>query len=181
MEVRKIDRQTNGHIEGETDNREGIPMYYPVYAGSWKTNLNTSDKFSKGKLRWLILTVKNGCLVVCKTLFSVKVWATSSFCIITAFFRILIAYRWFVAFSLQRITLPNVPFPSIFKNWKSSKLWNKTRCVCEPACPQLVHFRWQCESEMVNNVEVIWKCFTSGQSIPNINTVPCIDWKLHAW
>ena len=48
-----------------------------------------------------------------------------TFCIITAFFRILIAYRWLVAFSLHKITLPNVPLPSIFKNWKSSKLCNK--------------------------------------------------------
>ena len=38
----------------------------------------------------------------------------------TCFFKILIASRWAVCFSLQRITLPKVPFPSTFRNSKSS-------------------------------------------------------------
>lgn len=39
----------------------------------------------------------------------------------TCFFKILMAYRWLVVFSLHRITLPKVPFPRTFRNSKSSK------------------------------------------------------------
>lgn len=48
-----------------------------------------------------------------------------TFWMITCFFNILIANRWPVTFSLQRMTFPNVPFPSTFKNSKSSNDWNK--------------------------------------------------------
>ncbi len=71
----------------------------------------------------ILLTIRKGWLVVLKTLLSVKVWATSSFWMITSFFNILIAYKWPDAFSRQRITLPNVPLPSTFKNSKFSNVW----------------------------------------------------------
>ena len=70
-------------------------------------------------------TIRNGWFVVRSTLFSVSVCATSSLRIITSFRNILIAYKWPVAFSLQRITFPNVPFPRTFKNSKFSSVWNE--------------------------------------------------------
>ena len=65
---------------------------------------------------------RNGWFVFCKTRFSVIVWVTSSFFIITSFLRIFIAYKWFVAFSLHKMTLPNVPFPKTLRNSKFSKV-----------------------------------------------------------
>lgn len=74
---------------------------------------------------WVLLTIRKGWFVVLSTRFSVKMWATSSFCIIASFFSILIAYRCAVAFSLHKITLPNVPLPKTFKNSKFSNVWKE--------------------------------------------------------
>lgn len=73
------------------------------------------------------LTIRNGWFVFCRTRFSAIVCLTSSFWIITSFFRILMAKSFPVVFSRQRITLPNVPFPSTFKNSKFSRVWNQSR------------------------------------------------------
>lgn len=58
----------------------------------------------------------------------VYVWAISSFATMTSFFKILIAYRRSVLFSLHKMTFPNVPFPRTFKNSKCSR--EITLCWC---------------------------------------------------
>lgn len=68
------------------------------------------------------LTIKKGWFVVLRTLFSVNVCATSSFWMITSFFKIFIAYSFAVAFSRHRITLPNVPLPNTLRNSKFSSV-----------------------------------------------------------
>ena len=59
------------------------------------------------------------------TLFSVIVCSTSSFLIITSFFKIFMAYSWLVAFSRHKITLPKVPLPKTLRNSKFSNVWKK--------------------------------------------------------
>ncbi len=52
-----------------------------------------------------------------------RVCATSSFLMMTSFLRILMAYKWLVAFSRHRITLPKVPLPRTLMNSKFSNVW----------------------------------------------------------
>lgn len=86
------------------------------------------------------LTVRNGWLVLLSTLFSVWVCATSSFCMMTSFFNILMAYSLEVAFSLQRMTFPNVPFPRTLRNSKLSRVIFLLPVDFEMAVPWMEHF-----------------------------------------
>ena len=64
-------------------------------------------------------------LLTCKTLLSANVCATSSRRMMTSFFRIFIAYKYLVAFSRQRTTLPKVPFP---RTWKKKTTFQIRYC-----------------------------------------------------
>lgn len=74
-----------------------------------------------------LLTIMNGCFVDRSTRFSVSVCSTSSFCMTTSFFSILMAYKVSVDFSRHKITLPNVPLPKTFKNSKFSSVCRRKK------------------------------------------------------
>ena len=113
------------------------PMTYSVTRHSRSTVVN--EYLSLSKKGWFVIWKKlvrfncaawkcnTGCTIwcTCKTRLSARVCCTSSRLMMTSFLRIFMAYRYLVAFSLHRTTLPKVPLPRTWIYTLNKNDWKK--------------------------------------------------------